>query len=381
MSIEFFEGFETVGTEIGLANEATSRPRIHLRWDDTSSGLTPSTDSYFLIADGFGEGYAINMGTNGGFSSQNDLQWFVPEAQREAPGASFTPWIIGLRVHVPSNARTWNPIFIQGLYGVTNQTGVLSLEIEDSANININRGSPGAFEIANADGVLNPGAWHYIEMEFKIADSGDGGYIEVRLDGNEVIANTVADTNNDLSTGFAELWIENASINTSDSGDYVGYDDIYIINTGNSPHTDFLGPVRVRSLPPNGDALSDWDSNPSGGTNYERVDENGADSSDYVETDVKDDRDRYNITNTTESDDVVAVKVEAEAINQTGGSPSLHLEVVSGTAMEPTEFAVTTTTDYALFDVYVQNDPNGGGAWTTTAIDAMQVGYRFDNNL
>lgn len=380
MSIQFFEGFETVGTETGLANQATTRPRIDFRWDNTTSGVIKSSDSFFLIDDGFSEGYAINMGTNAGFSAQNRLEWHVPDALEQAPGASFTPWIIGARIHVPSESRTWTPFFIRGLFGGSSPTGVLGLEIENSSNINVNRDNPGAFEIANADGVLTPGAWHYIEFEFKIAESGDGGYVEVRLDGNEVIANTVADTNNALSTGFNVLYFQNATITTSNAEDYVGYDDMYILYTGTSPHTDYLTPVRVRSLPPDSDVLNAWDKEPNSGNNYEKVDENGADATDYVETDVTEDRDRYTVTDPTEDDEILALKVEAEAINPTGGTPSLHLEVVSGTSVESTEHTVSSTTAYDVFEMIVQDDP-AGGAWTVTDINSLQVGYRFVNNM
>ena len=380
MSIEFFEGWETVGTETGLANEATTRPRMGLRWDDTTSGGMPSTDSFFLIDDSFGEGFAVNMGQNGAFSNQNGFTWECDESLHEAPGASFTPWIIGFRVHVPIVARTWTVFSTGAIFGGVNPDINISIDIENSSNINIGRANPFAFEIANADGVLTPGAWHYIEIKFKVAEEADGGFVEVYLDGDEIIPNTVADTNNSLTTGFTGFSIGNTTVGAG-SEDYVGFDDVYAVHTGSSPHTDFLTPVRVRSLPPNADILNGWDITDLGsGANYEQVDENGASAADYVETDVNNDRDRYGITDSSGEEAILAVKVEVEATNTTGGDPSVHLEVTSGTATESTEFSITNTTAYELNDMYVQDDP-AGGAWTNSAIDALRAGYLFTNNV
>lgn len=373
MSVEFFEGFETVGTEVGLANEATTRPRIDLRWSDTNSGGTPSTDSFFLIADNFSEGYAIQMGNNS-FSNGNYLEWDVPAAKQEAPGASAKEWVIGFRVHTPSTSRTWNVLTIYGSFG--SDTEVLDLQIENCANINVNRGNPGAFEIGNADAVLTTNQWYYIEVKFKIAEAADGGYVKVYLDGNLIIDET-GDTNNALTLGFTYARFKTTNADTGN--DFVAFDDIYILDCSQSPHTDVLGPVRVRSLPPSGDVEAGWTPD-SGSTNYTQVNENGADDSDYVITDFLNTRDRYNMTNLSDPAQVFAAKVEAEVTNTQGGSPAIVLEVNSGTTTESEEFVVTNTSSYDLVSMYVQDDPDGGD-WDETSINNVKAGFLFDNKL
>ena len=379
MSIEFFEGFETCGTETGIANQATTRPRVVLRWDGSASGGIPASDSFYLIDDQFTEGYALKM-TENSFGSGNYLQWNVPAAKQESPGASARTWVVGVRFHVPATPTTedWEICVIHGLFGGTNPTDVISLGCQDGTDIVVTRANPGAFTIATATSVVTPGAWHYIEFMFKIAESADGGSITVNLDGSEIIAATAADTNNALTTAFSHLRFKTLASNTGTF--FVAYDDIYIMDTSVSPHTSFLGPTRVRSIPPNSDVTANWDSDPTGGTNVERIDENGADASDNVSTDVDATRDRYGVTNPSDSAAIMAVKFEAEVINQTGGSPSVHLEVVSGTSVETTEHVVTSTTAYDVFDMIVQDDP-AGGAWTNADIDALQVGYLFKNNV
>lgn len=486
--LHFFEGFETVGTETGLVNQATTRPRIELRWDDTASGGIKSSDSFFLIDDAFGEGYAIQMGDNS-FSNGNDLEWWVPDNAKDAPGTAFREWVIGFRVHIPNSpVETFDMVEIFGLFGGTNQTTVLFFSVTDSTDISIVRANPGQFTIVSVADVLTPGAWHYIEMKFKIAEaafitrvealtgtvtsgnytltvevpsqstgqfttaniaynanattiaaaidsaapgglpsnfvnvtdegtqgvfdgyieltadddteviveitnvslvggdvgtvsSAEGGFVEVRIDDTEVINEHQVDTNNALTTGFDRIAFQNAVVG-SGGENYVGYDDIYILENSAEPHTDYLTPVRVRSLPPDGDVVRQWENDNVGNNppNYTHVDENGADDSDYIETDVTGDRDRYTVTDPTEDDNVVAVKVEAEVINATGGSPSLFLEVASGTAVESSEFIIAATTAFELVDMYVQDDP-AGGVWTSTAIDDLKAGVLFNNNV
>jgi hypothetical protein len=122
MTMHFFEGFETVGTSLGLANESTTGPRIALRWDASSRGGTPSTDSFFLIDDVQSEGYAIKMGTSGP-SNSNYLRWHVPSG-KQAVGASATEFIVGCRVHIPTPANTFA---IMSVYNSQTIIGYLAL--------------------------------------------------------------------------------------------------------------------------------------------------------------------------------------------------------------------------------------------------------------
>lgn len=490
----FFEGFETVGAELGLANQATTRPRINLRWDDAASGGTPSLDSYFLINDPFSEGFALNFGTSS-FSSGNSLWLDIEESRRDPPGALVREWVIGWRMHVPNNdVESFDVMLVNGLFGGTNHTTVLFFSIADSTDITVTRANPGQFQIAAAEDVLIPGAWHYIEAKFKIAEAPDvtrvnqftapvdtgnytltlevpsvgggefttasiaynataatiaaaidtaapaevttnfvnvsssgtaglsdgyieitaddnspvtvviedvdlvgfemetgeellgevimsvGGFVEVRVDGSEVISVHNVDTNNALSTAFYELEFGNQSGNTGNPDNFVGLDDIYVIDASEAPHQDFLGSVRVRSLPPDGDVFSQWTNTSGTGPNYAHVDENGANPADYVETDVDAERDRYTITNVVENDEILAVKVEAEVINIEGGPPSIFLEVASGASVETEENTITSNTAYVLLDMYVQDDP-AGGAWTESGINSLQAGYQFKNNV
>ncbi len=457
MSILFFEGFETCGTELGLANEAVTGPRIELRWDTSGRGSTPSTDSFFLIDDFVSEGFALNMGTDAD-SNFNHLEWAVPADKKQAPGASFDPWVVGARVHIPIATRTSDIFDTRGLFNVTSERAGLSLRFVDSTDIQVFRDNPSSFIIDTVLDVLTPGTWHYIEFRFKIADSGDGGFTQVWVDNVLVSDKSSIDTNNDLTTGFHEFQLVNIGT-TTDADDFIGYDDIYIVWEGESPATGRLGPTRVRSLPPNVQGSGGWDretvlslattldgaaetiidvgtgnipsGTPATGTieidldsggarfsiaytshngddefttastdwtdpddatagndvflsftpNFIHINENGADPNTYVETDIDAVRDRYGITATTDPKAIWAVKLEAEARNETGGDPDLIVELASGSTVVTTPFTVTDTVNYTVFDVYYELDPDTSAAWLNSNVDAIETGFVFDNKI
>lgn len=459
MSILFFEGFETIGTELGIANQASVRPRLDLRMPNsaTNSGI-PTADSVFLIDDTYSEGYALQMGQDS-FSSSNYLQWDVETMQ--APGAAFDPYIIGCLVHIPITTRSSDIVEVRGTFGDSGdgtgtETDVLHFGFVDSTDLIITRGNPGAFTLDTVLNVFTPGAWHYVEFRFLIAETVDGGIVEAWVD-DTLVSSTTGDTNNSMTTAATKIRFHN-TVGTTTTDDFVGYDDIYIVWEGASPHTARLGATRVRSLPPTSNvvgefsgvtettlattlsgaaetqvdvgtgnipadqpatgtlkveldtgpfftiaytshdsdgifttASTDW-SNPAdatsgndvhilSGENWSLVDENGADSADYVETNVTNKRDRYSITNLTETGNVWAVKLEIEAINVEGGDPSLFLEVKSGATVDSTEFTVDDQANYEVFSVLFEQDPNTAADWLNADVDSMTAGFLFDNKV
>jgi len=378
MSIIYFEGFETVGTEIGLAYQATTRPRIDLRFDATSYGGIPSTDSFYLIDDDYSEGYAINMGQNGAFSSGNYLEMTPSQVQQGAPGPSTPTVIVGFRVHVASLARTCSIFYVRGRYGPTGTDRQFEIAYVNSVDLKLSFGSGITTRETTVTGVFSPGNWHYVEVKFKCAESADGGMVQIKVDGTTVLTQDPQDMNNNCSVEAYEWFRWHNASHSAASGDFTGYDDIYILDADTSPHTTYLGPCRVRSLPPSSDHLAEWSG--TGPPNYAEVGENGADDTDYIETDVDNATDIYNVTDTVEPDAIYAVKLEAEAKNTTVGTPSLEFQLKSGASTETAKETVDNAS-YELFTHYNEADPATGSDWTNTAIDAMRAGLRFDNEI
>lgn len=379
MSIRFFEGFETVGTELGLANQAITRPRIELRWDDTDAGAAPVTDSFFLIDDDFGEGYAVNMGI-GTIGSTGFLGWDAPAAiQTSPPSASGKEIIVGWRIHIPGPFNVSHIMLqVRGQLSVSYPI-TLTIELQNSVDCKVTNGFA---TLGTASNVFIKDTWHYVEARFKIADAPDG-YVEICVDGDQVLNLTGVDTNNTASTNDLydfrfKKWVTTLG---SEATDWTGYDDIYIMDTDTGPYSTFLGPVRARSLPPNADTSIEWVNNAGDSTNYDKIDENGASAADYVETDRDGYRDIYELTDTSPSysDPVYAMKAEAEAINTTGGTPTLTFQVISGAFIDSQIVTVDDTVNYSVISATSDTDPATGSQWIAAGVDSAELGILFDN--
>ena len=374
MSILFFEGFETVGTELALANQATTRPRIEKRWDATSSGGIPSSDSFFLMNDYLSEGFAVNMGTNS-FSGGNMLQWDVPAAKQVAPGAGSPTWIVGARVHIPSASRTFSVLEVRGAVGIDDDARSISVYVENSANLVAIRGEI-SIEIGRQNGVVTPDSWVYIETRFRIGDSGEG-ILEVRVNGTTEINPDPVDTN-EFMTVAANKFQFKTVVSSTNAGDFVGYDDIYILDADTAPHTSFLGSTtRVQRLDLGGDSDPLQWSPSTPGTHYTLVDENGADAADYVDG-GSGEIEMYTVDALPGNGAIYGVKLEAELLSLTGGTPTADVRMDSGGSFDAETHTVDDTVNYEVFSLVAEQDPAGGG-WTRAAVEALKIGIK--NNV
>jgi len=376
MSIIFFEGFETVGTLTGLANQATTRPHVHKRWSLTASGGAPATDSYFTITDAFSEGYALQMGSNS-FSNGNYLRHTFASGQRGV-GASATEFLMGVRVHIPDPANTFSIMQVYNSYG-SGGSADFSINCVSSADVSVSRFVGGTIETAT--GVFTAGSWHYVEMAWTISSgSTANGKYDVYVDGVQVMVDTTARTNGNFFSNTEYMRFNNISGASTVGDDYVAYDDIYLLEVDATAPNDFLGSkVRVLSLPPDADAgTNQWTLSSGSAAHYTYIDENGADSADYLQESTNGNADMFDFTDTAASGEFIATKVEAEAIAITTTSHTLDVRLNSNVTVTETNHAVTSTTAYIVVAHYDALDPNTGSAWTQGGIDAADVGIQFN---
>ena len=366
MTLLFFEGFETVGTDLLIANQATAVTRVSQRWDAVSAGGVPSSDSFFLINDIFSEGYAIQMGSNG-FSNGNYLQ-FRP-LPTTTTGATAAEYILGFRAHIPSTSRTWN---IAQIRSVANNNPHLHITVTNSADISVSRNLGGSF--FSGSGVLTAGSWHYIELRFIIGNS-PYGEVELLVDGVQ-IGETLSTDTQDFFGHVDSFRLQ--TTNASSGEDYVGFDDIYLLEVDATAPNDFIGSSsRVVSLPPNGDDTSEWTT--SGGTvHYSLIDENGASDSDFIRHATDLEEDLFDCSNITAGGEVFAIKVEVEAIAVIEDTHSIDVICKSVAAYSQTNHNVDDLVDYEVFVHYQMTDPNTGSAWTNSGVDAMVVGVEYN---
>lgn len=367
MSILFFEGFETVGTETGLANEATTRPRISQRFHSSSAGGTPATTGFFLMDDQFGQGgFAWNHGIN----RDSFLRVEIPNELDKVI-------VVGCWVHIPETTDIDIVIFEPEGGASPGSNNHFSVIINARKNLQVS-GAGTAISVEVLDAFV-PGAWHHVESKFRVDTT--TGFVEVRVDGVEVINETNVDTQdfdgNVLSIKFGPMALTTPLTGVGE--DFFAMDDIYILKTEGGAPDDFLGPrAQVRSLPPTGDNLTQWDTTSIGTVHYTLIDENGADSADYVETTTNTDRDEFDLTDIAESEGTFyAVKIEAEATDEGDTNNTLDVEVESGGSRSQTSYTVSDSAS-TVYNHYAATDPQGGGAWTKSRVDAMRAGIEFN---
>jgi len=378
MPILFFEGFETVSDAIGESNRAISEPLAALKWTQFFGNVGGQAARGYLIEDFDTTGYAWR--TADSLTSAFHARYLFPQNIVDAIAAqpevqAGYDHIIGFRLHVrstPSTSRifgsaprttTFNPSFNSGII----------IEVVDSTDIVIKRATT---TLATAVDVLIPGQWHYIEMRWRTGDStgliNDTGFVIVNVDGVEVINETLLDTDPDFTGVNARDYVGFEFLASGGSGtdvsDWWGFDDIYSLfpydldltdpllavveGPASAPYDNFLGPVRVRRFELTADVgPNDWDSSGVDDPHYEQVDELGANDVDYLQSEESGQEELFSFAPFSGAGTVYGIKVEAEAINTTGGDPTLKIK----TDTSETQHVIDNTAGYQCFAHYDDN--------------------------
>lgn len=221
---------------------------------------------------------------------------------------------------------------------------------------------------------------------------GCNDFIKLKVDGSEVFHSQRPLSLYNTGKQLDYMRFKNPSFPTpAGSGEFgtganfIGIDDIFIaerssllsdyFNESIPYDGDEFGVCTIEPLPPNIDVTKEW-SPSTGTTHYTLVDENGADSSDYLDAASNGLEDRFghadSDTLSVDKGYIYGVRIEAEAINTTSGSPTI--EVSMGDAGQISEvFTVDNTGDYAVFQFDSETNP-GGDLWTFEDLDDLESG-------
>ncbi len=224
---------------------------------------------------------------------------------------------------------------------------------------------------------ISAGVYHSVAMHFRV--HGVSGKWTVNVDGIQVV-DFSGDT---LGVGSADT-INGVSFS---AGFGAGADPKYlwddiIINDGigSAPFNGLLIKRRIDTLRPNaaGDK-TDFTLFPNTGeANWQDVDEvSPDDDATYVEDDVVNDEDLYNFEPMGFTPDTIdGLVVKTRAKNPDGGSKDLKHLIKSNLTTEAGASILGLTNEYQIHQTLIQNDPDIAAAWTKTAVDAVQGGYR-----
>lgn len=252
-----------------------------------------------------------------------------------------------------------------GLLSTTTYQNSIRTHANGSVTYNLGDTATVVTGCTSAAGVITVGTWHHIEVEVVISDT--VGEVRLWVDGVSAFSVTNQDTRNVAGTANADGVQFGGTSNTGTQS----FDDFHVYTTA----TEHKGDMRIETLVPESDtADSDW--TPSAGTdNYAMVDESQPDAdTTYVRSATVTDLDKYELTNlTTTPTTIVAVQTTMYARKDDATARSVRTLIDSGgTVANHTTRAMGAS--YAPFRDFNTTDPNGGGAWTASAVDALKVG-------
>lgn len=218
---------------------------------------------------------------------------------------------------------------------------------------------------------LTPNTFYYIEFKWTISDS--VGTAEVKFNGTTVMNATGLDTRNGGTGVWNSIGFYNGSNNTSLN---VYLDDVVIWDTSGSSNNDFLGPIRVVTILPDG-AGNSSDFTPSAGLNYQNVDETSTDGdTTYNSETTPGDHDTYTFGAVGVTGTVRGVQTNLMVRSDGAGAETIRPKIRIGT----TDYNGTTvgiSTSYTDSREVFQTSPATATAWTVTEIDGAEFGIEL----
>jgi len=364
MALLNIEGFEGISSGTGSAsNQETADWMTGSDYYDTGqlgSGGNPLPQIY----GGWVSGDSISLGDDGN-AINNHLSKFT--------GLRST-LIVGLAVKPSNVAENAAEGFLKFASMTDDVDEFVEFSIKDGRHLKINNNS--AF-LGIIDNAFWKDAFTYVEV--KVTFHSTAGVIVVRLNGVEVFNETGLDTVTGTQTEADQVTVmgRDGSTNSNPSSQHL-YDDWYICDTLGGVNDDFLGPLKVETLFPDG-AGDSTQFTPSAGSNFQNVDEVEIDGdTTYNESSTTAHLDLFTADNLTNIDGTIYgvqldVRANSTAAQVFGCIPTVKRSTTEGAG------TATYMSDSYLFQecgsVFEQDPAAGPGAWTVTNINAMQIGY------
>jgi hypothetical protein len=213
--------------------------------------------------------------------------------------------------------------------------------------------------------------WQYLEAKIVIHDT--NGSFEIRLNGSTVLSKSNIDTS---SGGMQANRVRFGGVSgtTLDTD----FSDFYLLNDIGTTNNDFLGDTRVEVLFPNGaGTTTDW-AVTGAASNFQAVDESPPDDdTSYVSDSTLSNKDTYNFDSlNATSGTISAVQVNLHA-RKDDVAPRGIVAVARSVATETDGTEIDLTTSYDNYQEVYETDPNGGGSWTVSSVNAAEFGVKI----
>lgn len=259
-----------------------------------------------------------------------------------------------------------------GIIGLLNAgVGSVALRLNADGSISAMRGTfSGTLLGTSAPGLVLANVYTHVQL--RVVFSATVGVVQMRVNGS--ITNAINLTGQNTNAGA-----DRVSFLTGSSSNTMYWDDVVVCNTAGTIANSWPGDVRVDTYFPNasGDLSQMVGSDGNSTDNHLLVDAAAPNGTDYVQTDVLNNEDLYNVADITHTPTTIyGVMVTASARKDDAGTRAIRLHAKSGAVdqQSPSDIALGTTRARVM--ALYETDPNTGAPWTKSGFNAAQFGFR-----
>lgn len=254
-------------------------------------------------------------------------------------------------------------------------TSQVDLRLNADGSLSVTRG--GTVLGSTAAGLVGVGAW--VHLEFKALIHPSAGTAQVWVAGVSKLSLTSQNTRASANSS-ANIWAAGLISGTwgptlsADVDDAIVYDGQATDAAGNADITGPIGDCGLSWLLPTG-AGTTTQFTPDTGSNYARVNEATPDLTSYVESSTVGQKDTYALADLAAGSSAVkSVAVLHYARKTDVGSRQMGAVIRSGGTDYTHATGVDLSDSYAYSFRNWGSNPNGGTAWTATAVNALEIG-------
>lgn len=215
--------------------------------------------------------------------------------------------------------------------------------------------------------------WYYIELSIVFGDA-TAGSVTLHVNGNQELNVTGIDTRVTAGENCALFRLQ------GDSSNFHEFDDLYFLDNSGTDQTTRIGPCFIETVFPDANGTT-VNFTPSAGSNWQNVDDGNApdDDTTYNSSSTLNQKDLYGHAALTGNiGTVYAVKASAHVRTEGGGARGIQ-NVARSSATEVNGTEVFIDQSYTYVDHIYENDPNGGGAWTESSVNAAEFGIEISS--
>lgn len=310
----------------------------------------------------------------------------VTTGGRFATGRMFySAGVAGNRLDKTLAANSTNTIYFNlafyygGSSGAGDKPGFINLNDGGTNQVSINFRNDGAIyvyrngtQIAAFTSAFSLSTW--IHWQIKVVIDPTAGEIRIRKDGSATDTFSATGLN---TRATANSYITNFSLGSSGVNAAVYYDDVLVLDSSGSTANTWTGDVRCYSLAPTGAGSATDFAVTGAATNWQANTQIPADGdTSYTSSATLNAHDLFAMGDlTTTPAAIIGVVQRVVAKKSDAGTRSLQCELKSGTTTSQGSSASLGTT-YGGINKIWETDPDTGSAWTASAVNALEAGYK-----